>query len=162
MNLIDLTKQLKQNPNDWTIIQRTSITEKKPIKETNKYKSMLVKARYWNARPNLEARLTICEPLKGETYPRAMIEMRYIENATPAPEIHAISINHNPEITKLIENINDLLTEGDKLTRLATSILETLRNASSKQLSDMEARIHTARAIADLNLEAFKREDLYS
>ena len=165
INRKNLLTQLQQQPDCWITIQATSVTENKAIKETMKYKSMHVKSRYWNAQENIDARVVIDEPTANQTYPRVKIQMRYvskIKELTPLEQAHPITISPNPEITKLIANIEALLKEGDDLTRLAKQILETLNEASPTALSDIESRIHTARAIKALNLEpVFEREDYY-
>ena len=77
LNQKRLRRILAENPSaNWFDVREVRLTEKKKPKLQNRFKALYVCARYWSKTLNCEARAVIVEPSNGETFPKAVLQLR--------------------------------------------------------------------------------------
>ena len=132
LNQKRLQKILADNPSaDWFDVREVRLTEKKKPKHQNRFKALYVCARYWAKQLDCEARAIVVKPSNGETYPKAVLQLR----PRRAPK-------QIETVTKLTANLEALIVEVDKLAELAGQMnvlsAEMARKATAKQTNHLD------------------------
>ena len=132
LNQKRLRRILADNPSaDWFDVREVRLTEKKKPKHQNRFKALYVCARYWAKQLDCEARAIVVEPSNGETYPKAVLQLR----PRRAPK-------QIETVAKLTANLEALIAEVDKLTELAEQMnvlsAEMARKATTKQANNLD------------------------
>ena len=132
LNQKRLRRILEENPSaNWFDVKEIRLTERKNPKLQNRFKALYVCARYWSKTLDCEARAIIVEPSNGETFPKAVLQLR------PRQEKQRFET-----VKELERELKNLIVEVDKLAELAKEMsdlsAEMARKAEKKQTNSLD------------------------